>query len=323
LTEPKFDPKDLQRRKLNTIAGIKRVQDNPSSVADVSFNRELFPKHPYGRLISGHPDTLSQFTFEDCIRVHKVFYRPQRSLLVVSGNFNSNTQDMIRREMSQWEKWQDVETNPEEVKASSKFEIVVNKSNLEQTQIRFGHLLVPRHHPDFLKIRAANIVLGGAFASRLNQRIRDDLGLTYSIASSIDGNLLAGDFTISTFTRHDKVLEMVTEVKKVYQNFVENGVTDQELLGAKSVMIGQFPAAIETTDHLGYNLMALWAYGVSEDYLKSFQKTVSQFEKEEINRIIKQHFKLEDLSILIYTDISKTDKQIKSLGLSKIIEFKL
>lgn len=323
LLESKFDEKDLQRRKMNTLAGFKKIYDNPSSVADVVFSRELYKGHPYSRLISGHPSTVTQFSSEDCLRISKLYFRPQRSLLVVSGHFDRETMQLIRDTMSKWERWRDIKTDPEMVKSNKKFDLVVTRSNLEQTQIRFGHLLVQRNHPDFLKIRLANVVLGGAFASRLNQKIRDDLGLTYSVGSSVDGNLLGGSFTISTFTRHDKVTEMVTEVKKLYQDFVANGITQDELNGAKSVMIGQFPTALETTDRLGYNLMALWSYGISADYLRTFQTTVGEFNLPEINRIIKQYFKPEDLSMVIYTDLSKTEQQIKGLGITNKTEFSL
>lgn len=323
LLNPKFDDKDLQRRKANTISGIKRLQDNPSSVADLAFQRELYQDHPYARLVSGHPSTLGQFSTEDCLRIYKVFYQPQRSLLVVSGQVTSQTKEKVRKAFEAWQRWQDIETSPELVTPSKKFERVFHKAGLEQTQIRFGHTLVARNHPDFLKIRAANMVLGGAFASRLNQKIRDDLGLTYSVGSGVDGNVLGGDFTISTFTRHEKVSEMVTEVKKLLAQFVKEGISQAELAGAQSVMIGQFPMALETTDRLGYNLMVLWAYGISDQYLKSFQKTVSEFELAQMNQIISQYFRPEDLSVLIYTDISKTEKQIKGLGILKTSEFSL
>jgi len=323
LTESKFDSDDFQRRKVNTMAGLKRIQDNPSSVADVAFNRELFQGHSYGRLISGHPDTLNKFSYEDCIRIHKIFFRPQRSLLVVGGNFDKKFQDRLKAVFSKWERWEEIDLPVSDVKPVNPFAIALTKASLEQTQIRFGHHLVSRNHPDFVKIRTANMILGGAFASRLNQRIRDDLGLTYSVSSGVDANLLGGDLTISTFTRHDRVLEMVTEVRKVYEKFAESGVTEEELAGAKSVMIGQFPTALETTDRLGYNLMALWAYGISDEYLKKFQETVVELKRDEINKIIKQHFRPSDISVLLYTDTSKAEAQIKGLGIKKITDFKL
>jgi len=323
LLESKFDEKDIQRRKMNILAGLKKIQDNPSSVADVTFQRELYKGHPYSRLISGHPSTVIQFSSEDCLRISKLYFRPQRSLLVVSGQFDKVTMQLIRDTMAKWERWNDIETDLKFPKSNKKFDLVVTKSNLEQTQIRFGHLLVQRNHPDFLKIRVANMVLGGAFASRLNQKIRDDLGLTYSVGSSIDANLLGGSFTISTFTRHEKVSEVVKEIKNLYRDYVTNGITQDELIGAKSVMIGQFPMALETTDRLGFNLIGLWAYGISQDYLRTFQKTVSEFQLAEINRVIKQYFKPEDLSMVIYTDVSKTGNQVKSLGITNITEFSL
>jgi zinc protease len=322
LLRPRFDQKDLEREKKTILSLFKSTQDNPSSVTHLSFIREMFPHHPYGRLTYG-PESISQFTTEDCWRVYKLFYRPQRSLLVVNGFLTPSLKERIRQSFSLWDKWESVDLQPLELKPAQKFQVVYHKGDLEQSQISFGHPFVARHHKDFLKLRIANMVLGGSFASRLNQKIRDDLGLTYSIGSSIEGRLQGGYFSIKTFTRHEKVEEVVREVEKVYENFVSQGITESELEGAKSLLIGQFPSSLETTDHLASSLQNLWIYGLPEDYLKQFRQQVESFKLEDINAVTRQYFKPQDLSLLIYTDKKKAEKSLKKLGVSKIKDFKL
>lgn len=323
LMESTFDEKDLERRKAITLAGIRRIQDNPSSVADISFNRALFPGHPYGRLVQGELRTVQGLSREDCLRFFKVYYRPQRAMLAVTGQFDEKFKGQVRKALGAWESWENIDTLPKlEIDFKSEM-LTFHKKDLEQTQIRFGHLSIPRNHPDFLKLRAANMVFGGAFASRLNQKIRDDLGLTYSVSSINDTNLLAGSFEVSTFTRHDKVQEMVTQVRELYSALVKEGITERELEGAKSVMIGQFPMAVETTDRLAYNMLALWAWGVDESYLSTFQKQVRALTVQDVNEAIQKHLKPEALKTLIYTDRSKAQKDLQALGIKNIQEFKL
>lgn len=324
LFSPAFNEADLKRRKANIIAGLMRIYDDPSQVADVAFSRALLGDDPYGRLISGNPKTVQDFTREDLLRFYKLYYRPERSILAVSGKFDSTTKNQIKEVFQTWKKWENVENHKTYPQLSPAQVLFYSKKGLEQTQIRFGHLSIARNHPDYLALRAANMVFGGAFASRLNQVIRDDKGLTYSVHSGQDTNLRGGSFEISTFTRHEKVSEMIESVKSLFQKFVAEGITEAELEGAKSVIIGQFPMAVETTDRLGFNLLALWAMGVPESYLTRFQSQVRSITLEQVNEAIKTHYHPDKLQILVYTDQEKISRElIKKMGVTKFLDFKL
>ena len=55
---------------------------------------------------------------------------------------------------------------------------LLDRPELTQSEIRMGHLGLPRHHPDFFPLRLVNYILGeGGFSSRLMARIRVRPGL--------------------------------------------------------------------------------------------------------------------------------------------------
>ncbi|MCS6838416.1 MAG: insulinase family protein [Bdellovibrionaceae bacterium] len=319
LLESKFDVKDFERKKQNTLTHFKRALDDPSTVASLAIGQTLYGNHPYGGLVSGTPKTVTDMKVEDCLRIYKVFYQPHRARLVVSGRWNEKDLDEIRRAFVKWRSFDThLVKKPQAVAGGvqQKQIWVFHKPKLEQTQIRFAHLSVPQNHPDFLKMRVANITLGGAFASRLLQVIRDDLGLTYSVHSSTTGYLVGGHFQISTFTRHEKVRELVEHVHRLFKEFVEGGITEKELRAAQSVLIGQFPGTIETPDQLGNALLTMWIRGMPEDYLSTFQSRVASFNLEEINQVIKKYFYPDQLSTVIYTDFDQVKDQLKALNVT-------
>jgi predicted Zn-dependent peptidase len=45
--------------------------------------------------------------------------------------------------------------------------------------------MLPKSHPDFLKLSVVNTILGGYFGSRLMSNIREDKGYTYGIGSGL------------------------------------------------------------------------------------------------------------------------------------------
>jgi zinc protease len=311
---PAFQEKEIERRRSVVLASIQKQQDQPSAYADELLDRELFGKHPYAVPVLGTKKSVSGFQRVDFLRFYHSFYRPNNSILSVVGQFDEAFQKEVR---STFEKWQTAEIQRPAHEASSLRPAritLVHKAGLQQTQIRMGHLGITRSNPDFLSFRLANVVLGGVFASRLNQRVRDDLGLTYSIHSSSDARLEPGSFEISTFTRHEKTSQTILETEKLVRDFVKDGVTDPELDAAKALLVGQFPAALETPDRLAYNLMVLRRYGISDDYLKNFEKNVGKISKTEVNQAIQRNVHPENLQTVIYSDERAISAELKKLG---------
>ena len=68
----------------------------------------------------------------------------------------------------------------------------------------------------------------------LLRHLRDDLGLTYSIGSSSDARLDPGSFEISTFTRHDKLADTISDTKKFLPVFRASLLLEQTILHTES-----------------------------------------------------------------------------------------
>jgi zinc protease len=312
---PAFDKKEIERQRAQVLAYISREQDNPSSYAQELIEKVTFPNHAYGRNNIGDRKSVQSFTSNDLQGFYKKFYRPNNSILYVSGAFDDNFVTSVKQVFSAWQKSAVPVQSASKLEESSGGKIeLFTKKDLKQSQIRFAEIGIRRSDPDYLALRLANIVLGGDFVSRLNQRVRDDLGLTYSIHSSSDAKLEGGVIEISTFTRDEKVGQTIHESREVIKKFIEGGVTADELAAAKALLAGQFPAAIETTDKLAYNLQILRRYGVSDSYLHDFVKNLNAITLNQVNAAIKKHIHAEDFKIVVYADQSKVLAQLQALG---------
>ena len=74
-----------------------------------------------------------------------------------------------------------------------------------------------------------NYPLGGDFNSRLNLNLREDKGWTYGARSGFSGDEYTGDFTFSSGIRADATDSALVEVMKEFNNYSQNGITDEEL----------------------------------------------------------------------------------------------
>ena len=312
---PAFQEAELNRERSVILASLTKMQDQPSAFADEKLDQEIFGSHPYGNSVMGKVKSVKNFRRTDLLRHYFGFYRPNNSILSVVGHFDEDFKAQVRAALQGWGRSDIKRIVQAKAKSQSARTVLISKKGLQQTQIRMGHLGMVRTSSDFMPFRMANVILGGAFASRLNQRIRDDLGLTYSIHSGSDARLEPGMFEVSTFTRHEKTADTILETKKLIQDFVNQGITDQELDSAKALLIGQFPSAVETADKLAYNLMVLRRYGISDDYLKNFQRDVQKMSKDEVNASIKRELHPENLQIVIFSDEKALGaEQLKRLG---------
>lgn len=313
---PRFDARDFSRVKAQSISLIKKSYDNAGLMADQTFDQTLFGKSGYGLPRAGTVDGLGKVTLKDVEKFYATYYRPNNSMLAVAGQLTPEFKEKVKSVFGAWVSGQIPPAKISEVKNPEKTAILFSyKKDLKQAEIRIGQAGIARNHPDYLALRAANVVLGGAFASRLNQRVRDDLGLTYSIYSGFNPLKQPGDFSISTFTRFDKVAETLTESKKVLEQFVVGGITEEELNAAKSLMIGQFPALIESADALAGQMLLLRFHGISPDYLRDFNKNVSALKLSDVNAAVKRQIKPEQMLIVVYGEKSAVEKELKEVPL--------
>lgn len=318
---PAFNRTEIQRRTAVVLASIRKSEDQPSVFADQASDREIFGDHPYAVPAVGTLNSIKSLRRTDFMRHYFAYYRPNNSILAVVGNIEPEFQDKVRAAFKKWTRAEIRRPERKSAALKSARVALLHKEGLQQTQIRMGHVGIPRSNSDFMALRMANVILGGAFASRLNQKVRDDLGLTYSIHSVSDARLEPGSFEISTFTRHEKVADTLRETQALLQHFVKEGVTDAEMEAAKALLIGQFPAALETPDRLAFNLMVLRRYGISDDYLRNFQSNVRAMTRDQVNSAIRRHIHPEKMQVLIYSDENAVREQITKMGTVERVKF--
>lgn len=301
VTEPTFPDAEIKRVREQTVANMQRSLDNPRTVADLGILGALYGKHPYGRPVVGLRTQLPTVTKKNVIQHYLKYYRPNNSILVVVGKFGAAFEKKVESTFGAWSKREIAKPALETPKSTGGIRIrIVEKPGLTQAQIRIAGIGIKRQDPDFMALRLANTILGGAFASRLNDKIRKELGLTYSINSSFDSRIERGPFEISTFTKVESIDKVVNETIKLYREFIAKGVTSEELSRAKGYLKGIFPQAIETSDKLGFNLVLLRLYGIPDRYLTHYLRDLDDISVSQVNSAIRRNMKPDDLAIVVH-----------------------
>lgn len=315
VTDPSFPTKEIERARAQMLAQIERRIDNPGMFADLAWMDSLYGNHPYARPVLGTMKSVRTIRKKNIIQYYLRHYRPNNSILAVTGKFTPELKSKIESSFSAWQK-RDVEPPTfgpvPEIKGVQIR--LVDKPGLVQSQIRIGHKGIRRQNEDFLTLRVANTILGGAFASRLVDRVRKDLGLTYSINSHFDARQDAGPFEISTFTKNETTGQAVSEILKVLGEFKEKGVTKEEVHRAKGYLKGIFPTAIETPEKLAFNLLLLRLYSIPDTYLSNYLSEIDRIDADDVNNVIKKYIDEKNVRIVVYTSAPQVLPQLQPLG---------
>jgi zinc protease len=307
-TMPSFADAELARVKKQIVGGIERAFDNPRYIADLAATKALFGKHPYGRSVAGTSKEVAALSKKSVIQHYLRYFRPNNSVLVVVGQFDADFESKVETEFGTWAK-REVEQEAVPVnKAPEGIRIVVvDKPGLTQAQIRFVTMGIRRNNDDFLALRVGNTVFGGAFASRLNDRIRKELGLTYSISSGFDARLSEGPFEIETFTKIDSIEKVVVETLAMYKKLLADGITSEEIKRVRGYLTGVFPQAIETSDKLAFNMLLLRLYGIPDTYLTNYVRDLSGVSVSDVNAALRKALNPRNLTVVIHAPAASAE----------------
>lgn len=312
MTEPVFADAEIEKTRSLILSSLQKRIDNPSGFASRQMTRLLFADQGYGRDVMGTSESVRKLRKVDLIRHYLNTYRPNNTLLAVAGRFDDGFVENLEKAFGSWEAKPVEEATVVALAKQSELQVrLVHKKGLAQTQIRMAAPAVTRAQPDYLAMRLASEALGGGFGARLMQRIRDDLGLTYSIYSGVSADRLQGVFSISTFTKNDSVGRLLDESLAVFEKFVSEGITEKELEMAKAQLLGQFPRTLETSDQVAAQLVAIDAYGLPLSYLTEFERNVSKVNLTEANEAIRRHLAPRGLRVLIYADQGAVGAQVE------------
>jgi zinc protease len=310
----------LERRR----AELAQDLDDPREVATRRFRRLFFGDAPYGQSVRGELESLDTLTPAALTGHYAREFAPNVTSLVVVGMVpQARVEEEVRRH---WEGWQGggpaspaYTTAPPRLAAPGLY--LLDRPELTQSEIRLGHLGLPRHHPDFFPLRLANYILGeGGFSSRLMTRIRSELGYTYGIRSRFHFRRAPGPFTITTFTPAENTAPAVQEIVAVVRDVRDNGVTAQELADAQSYYVGHFPQGLETARTIAQQVLSIELHDLGLDYLMHYCEKLQGITLEASRQAAHTHLHPEALVTLVVGPANKCRRALEDMGGVTILE---
>lgn len=303
LLNPSFPPEEISRVKDLVKGSLKKDEESPSFVADRAFTEKVFGDHPYGRLPKGTTETVDAIKREDIVRFYEKYYVPGNSMLAVVGDISSEElHGIIAKHLGAWtgRAAPPLEAAPP---AGPEGGVLKIDKDLTQANILLGHLGVSRGDPDYYALKVMNYILGGGgFSSRLMETIRQQMGLAYDVHSYFAAGKLAGTFRAVVQTKNSTANDAMEEIVRQVRRIRQEKVTQEELQGAKSFLVGSFPRKLDTMNKIANFLVQVEYYGLGLDYIDEYPRLIESVTADDVLRVAKEHLRPKNLVIVVVAD---------------------
>jgi len=307
ILDPVFPEDELNKKRERIKGALKAQEDDPGFVASREFRKAVFGSHPYGRLITGMPESLDRITRDDVVHFHSAYYAPNNAIMSVVGDITpEEVNSLLKQYFSGWNsKDLHLSIPPDSGRLTEKKVITVDKE-LTQANILFGHKGISRGNPDFYAVSVMNYILGGGgFESRLMQNVREQKGLAYDIHSFFETHKYGGDFEVGVQTKNESANTTIQEILQEIGRIRDTMVSETELADAKSFFIGSLPLRLETGQRIASFLVAVEFYGLGMDYIDKYPDYINSVTREQVQEMAKKYLDPVNYVLVIVADQKK------------------
>jgi predicted Zn-dependent peptidase len=315
LMHPQFAEDKIELARKEQKAAISRRNDEPMSIAFREAPKVLYGEdHPLAR----HPEyeTIEAITRDDLVRFHADYYGPDRTYLVVIGDFETDAlKSRIEQAFASWTPAEKPLPPDPEIPWRGRTVNVAAKDGLSQAIVLLGHRGIRNDHPDYAALRVGAQILGGGFASRLFKEIRSNQGLAYSVgATAGTGWRFPGTFMAYTMTKSSTVQAAAEAIMAEIERILAEPVSDEELQLAKDGILNSEVFDYDTKREVLDRMVTFEMYGYGPNFLQDYQTAVQELTPGDVLEAVQASWKPEDMTFLVVGTPDEFDGDLSSFG---------
>ncbi len=307
LKSPNFTQNALEKVKTQMLAALLQKESDFDYLAKLTLKQELFTNTPLANAALGTKESLQKIKLEDLKQQFSKVFELNKLVVVLGGDLKIDQTlkrlDNALNFLPQGKAYEE----PYFETSDKKSEKVLYKDT-EQAFVYFGApFKIKDLKQDLAKSKVMMFVLGGGFGSRLMEKIRVQEGLAYSVYIRSNFSKVAHFASGYLQTKLSTQAKSVALVKKIVKEFIEKGMTQQELDDAKKFLLGSEPLRNETISsrlNTTYNYFYL---GLPLNFNQTLLDQIQKMNLKEINDFIKAHTEINDLTFAIVSN-KKKDK---------------
>ncbi|MCU7611288.1 M16 family metallopeptidase [Anaplasma capra] len=267
---------------------VRHSMTHPGELALYGMGRMLFGEHPHGSLPMGNIEDIDSITLDDVSRYKRDSFDLNQMIVGVVGDVNEDTlQGMLDASFAGLNRGQNLKTVAH-VDADIGGRGYIKYDSPQSVVMFVGRGVAfddPKYHAMKLLVHA----LGGtSLSSVLMKELREKLGITYHVSSSLyndgDINALVGVLYTDNSTAKrgvDGIFDVIKEVKK-------HGLDEQSFSISKADILDSFVFTFLNTSSLAHLLMQLQLQGRGPNYIAEYRALFDSITLQDVNKVARE-----------------------------------
>ncbi len=268
LTDLMFRPllreSDLAIERNVILEEIAGVEDAPEELVFDLHARTLWGDHAYGNPVLGTVETVRGISRENLFELWSAAYQPDVTMVAAAGNVQH--EELLELVVQHFppRRGRGVAPSLSPPAGGAPEERRFTRES-SQVHICMGAPTFARSDPRRYAAILVSTALGGGMSSRLFQRVREELGLVYTIYSFQAFYARGGMQGVYMATRPDAADRAVEEVRAELGRLAQNSLAGDGLAAIKDQTKGQLLLSLESTSARLHRLAGVALY--NEPYL--------------------------------------------------------
>jgi predicted Zn-dependent peptidase len=288
---PALRESDLRLERRVVLEEIAMVEDTPDDLVFELHNAALWGDHPYGYTILGTRDTVADMPLNQLRALHDSAYRPQHIVIAAAGRVDHDALLAVLDQTG----WTGLSGGAKSIPpvpppvASSATRRHVEREG-QQTHIVLGAPTVPYGDPRRYPVTLISLMLGGGMSSRLFQRVREELGLAYSVYTFQSYHHDTGLQGIYAGTSPESAGRALEEIGRELETVAEEGFPATEIEAGKSQLKGQLTLSLESPASRMFRVAATELYEEPFLPLDAILGRIDAISVDDVAALCAEHF---------------------------------
>ena len=288
---PLLREEDLRLERKVVLEEISMVEDTPDDLVFELHNEAMWGSHPYGYSILGTRETVSALGVRELRELHARAYHPPQVVVAAAGNVeHEQLLDVLALTG-----WADAPRGDATALRAPALGIAAPETRHvvregAQTHIVFGSSTVPHGDPRRYAIVLVDTILGGGMSSRLFQRVREQLGLAYSVYAFQNFHPETGTHGIYVGTAPESAAQARATIGDELARLADRGLEPEEIASGKSQLKGQVTLSLESATSRMYRAAGVALYDEPFRTLDEVLALIDAITPEDVTAVCREFY---------------------------------
>lgn len=290
-----FPEEEMDREKGVVLEEISMVEDTPDDLCLDVLAEAYFGKEGYGRPILGPAENVKRFSRRELFDYIEERYAPENIVISFAGNIDVKyAEELVEKYFESGMKKRAYKAREKKISlcGGSLFKV----KDIEQVHIAFAYPSLRREDKLMDAALVMNTILGGGMSSRLFQKVREQMGLAYTVYSYISSFTEGGLLTIYAGVNPANVQKAQDAIFDTVSDLCKNKFTDDEFLRGKEQLKSSVILSQENTasQMVSYGKHMLFTGEVFDPEKRA--KEIGEMTREDCEKALAMNFDAEKLA---------------------------